>query len=176
MICSGWRNERTLYPNRCALCSKSTISIYSPEPLAGREHPFTVYCQECWWGDSWDPLVYGMDIDTSKPFFEQFKMLQEKMSRVAIGNTNSENSTYTNYTGNNKNCYLIEGNGDTFFLPPCRHLDTMNHSRRIIFHCKKRRRCSLVLIGMTVRRVHTARVCLRQKIFPKSRGAVFARV
>lgn len=108
---AAWRNERTLYPNTCVLCKKSTVSIYSPDPLAGREKSFVVYCQECWWSDSWDPLQYGVDIDASKSFFEQFKALQARVPRVAIGNTNSENSVYTNYTGNNKNCYLIFSNG-----------------------------------------------------------------
>lgn len=108
---AAWRNERTLYTNTCGLCKKQMISIYSPEPLAGREHPFAVYCQECWWSDKWDPLRFGMDIDTSKSFFGQFRELQARVPRVAIGNTNSENSTYTNYTGNNKNCYLICSNG-----------------------------------------------------------------
>lgn len=108
---AAWRNERTLYPNTCGLCKKQMISIYSPEPLAGREHPLAVYCQECWWSDKWDTLAFGIDIDVSKQFFEQFKELQARVPRVAIGNTNSENSAYTNYTGNNKNCYLIFSNG-----------------------------------------------------------------
>lgn len=107
---AAWRNERTLYPNTCALCKKTMVSIYSPEPLAGREHPFTVYCQECWWSDKWDPLMFGMDIDISKSFFEQFKELQARVPRVALSNTNSENSEYTNYTANNKNCYLVFSN------------------------------------------------------------------
>ncbi len=107
---AAWRNERTLYARPCDLCTKSTISIYSPEPPEGREQPFTVYCQECWWSDKWDPLSYGFAVDNAKPFFEQFKLLQYRVPRVALSNTNSENSEYTNYTANNKNCYLVFSN------------------------------------------------------------------
>ncbi len=107
---AAWRNERTLYTNTCGLCKKSIISIYAPEVIGGREKPLTVYCQECWWSDTWDPLNFGIDLDISKPFFEQFKELQARVPRVALSNTNSENSAYTNYTANNKNCYLIFSN------------------------------------------------------------------
>ncbi|MBU0668313.1 hypothetical protein KJ835_04295, partial [Patescibacteria group bacterium] len=40
----------------------------------------------------------------------QFHDLQKAVPRVSITNTNSENSDYTNYTANNKNCYLIFSN------------------------------------------------------------------
>ena len=107
----AWRNERTLHQNTCALCKKSIISSYSTNAIIGREAPFTVYCQECWGSDTWDPLAHGMDIDTSKPFFEQFKQLQSHVPRAALLNSNSENCTYTNLTANNKNCYLLFSNG-----------------------------------------------------------------
>ncbi len=107
---AAWRNERTLYTNTCGLCKKQMISIYSPDVIAGREKPFVVYCQECWWSDKWDPLQYGIEYDASRPFFEQFKELQTSVPRVTLLNTNSENSEYTNYAGNNKNCYFLFSN------------------------------------------------------------------
>ena len=27
-----------------------------------------VFCQPCWWGDSWDGTEYAMDYDSNKPF------------------------------------------------------------------------------------------------------------
>lgn len=107
----AWRNERVLHPNTCALCKKSIISSYSVDPVEGREKPFTVYCQECWWSEKWDPISYGVDVNESTPFFEQFKKLQSAVPRSALLNSNSENSTYTNLTANNKNCYLLFSNG-----------------------------------------------------------------
>jgi len=96
----AWRNERTLYRRNCDLCKKSMVTIYSPNK------PFVVYCNECWWGDGWDPASYGRDFDFSRPFFEQFSELQHVVPRMGLLNKNSTNSEYTNHAGNNKNVYL----------------------------------------------------------------------
>ncbi len=96
----AWRNERTLYRRNCDLCKKSMVTIYSPNK------PFVVYCNECWWGDGWDPASYGRDFDFSRPFFEQFSELQHVVPRMGLLNKNSTNSEYTNHAANNKNCYL----------------------------------------------------------------------
>lgn len=42
-------------------------------------------------------------------FVEDFKKLQLATPRLAIINTNSENSAYTNYSTFNRNCYLVSG-------------------------------------------------------------------
>ena len=42
-------------------------------------------------------------------FIEDFKELQHTTPRLAIINTNSENSAYTNYSTFNRNCYLVSG-------------------------------------------------------------------
>ncbi|MEK7564000.1 MAG: hypothetical protein AAB510_00310 [Patescibacteria group bacterium] len=96
----AWRNERTLYRRNCDLCKKNMVTIYSPNK------PFVVYCNECWWGDGWDPASYAKDFDFSRPFFEQFSELQHEVPRMALLNKNSTNSEYTNHAANNKNCYL----------------------------------------------------------------------
>ncbi|MFA6251332.1 MAG: hypothetical protein WC603_01765 [Candidatus Paceibacterota bacterium] len=96
----AWRNERTLYRRNCDLCGKSTVTIYSPNK------PLKVYCLQCWWGDGWDPTIYGRDFDFSRPFFEQYKELQLQVPRMALLSKNSINSEYTNHSGNNKNTYL----------------------------------------------------------------------
>ena len=96
----AWRNERTLYRRNCDLCGKSTVTIYSPNK------PHKVYCNECWWGDGWDPASFGQDFDFSRPFFEQFHELQLKVPRMALLNKNSINSEYTNHSSDNKNVYL----------------------------------------------------------------------
>jgi len=96
----AWRNERTLYRRNCDLCKKSMVTIYSPNK------PFVVYCNECWWGDGWDPASYGRDFDFNRSFFEQFSELQHVVPRMGLLNKNSVNSEYTNHSGNNKNVYL----------------------------------------------------------------------
>jgi len=96
----AWRNERTLYRRNCDLCGKSTVTIYSPNK------PYKVYCNDCWWGDGWDPAEYGRDFDFNRPFFEQFAELQKDTPRMALLNKRSVNSEYTNHSGDNKNAYL----------------------------------------------------------------------
>ncbi|MES2930539.1 MAG: hypothetical protein V4665_02040 [Patescibacteria group bacterium] len=96
----AWRNERTLYRRNCDLCSKSMVTIYSPEK------PYKVYCQSCWWGDEWDTESYGTEFDFSRSFSEQFSELQHRVPRMALLSKNSVNSEYANHSGDNKNVYF----------------------------------------------------------------------
>jgi hypothetical protein len=100
----SFRNESRLYKRNCDKTGKEIISMYSPDK------PYKIYDQKEWWGDGWNPLEYGKNFDFSKPFFQQFYELQLKVPRVSLTNTNSENSEYTNYTANNRNCYFIFSN------------------------------------------------------------------
>ena len=97
----AWRNERTLYKRKCDASEKQIISVYSPES------PYTVYDQKERRSDKWNPLDYGQEYDASRGLFDQLHELMLKVPRVSIVNTNSENSEYTNYTGSNKDCYLV---------------------------------------------------------------------
>ncbi len=99
----AWRNERTLYQRKCDLCEKNMVSICHPNTC------FPVYCQDCWWSDNWDALDCGQEFDFSKPFFEQFNELMNKVSRLSIINSQSKNSIYTNFSSRNKNCYYTFG-------------------------------------------------------------------
>ena len=96
----SWRNERNLCRRTCDLCKKEVVSIYRPPT------PFPVYCNECWWGDTWDALHSGKNFDFSRPFFEQFKKLQNEVPRNALYKKNAINSDYCNHSLDLKNCYL----------------------------------------------------------------------
>ncbi len=96
-----WRNERRLCRRTCGLCGKPVISMYA------KDKPFPVHCTECWWGDRWDPLSFGRAFDFSRPFFPQFRALQEQVPRLALNVVGNENSEYVNLGGYNKNCYLV---------------------------------------------------------------------
>ena len=85
-----WRNERTLYKRKCDLCQKSFICLYTEDA------PYTIYCKECWYGDGWDPISFGVDYNPSKTFFEQFKDLMHKVPRLGIWTVQCANSEYTN--------------------------------------------------------------------------------
>lgn len=94
-------NERSLYSSVCGLCKKSIITMYHPSS------PFPVYCRSCWWGDDWNPLSFGRAYDFSRPFFEQFRELKNKVPRCNLVQEGvMKGSEYCNRATNNKNCYL----------------------------------------------------------------------
>lgn len=97
---ASFRNERSFYKRKCDATGKEIISMYRPETKA------VVYETKYWWSDQWDPMDYGKEIDFSRPFFEQFRKLQEAVPRQALYTKNVENSDYTNHIENSKNCYL----------------------------------------------------------------------
>ncbi len=100
-----YRNESTLYKRICALCNRSIITMYNPKS------PYIVYCNDCWASDKWDPMSHGIEYDSSRPFFDQLKELALKVPKAALYSSAAMgmnvNSEYTNFAGNNKDCYLI---------------------------------------------------------------------
>ena len=122
------RNARNLYYRKCDLTGKQILSQHHPD------NKFPIYESTEWWSDKWDAFEYGQDFDFSRPFFEQFFELKNKVPHMAtyvISGTN-ENSDFTNCTGYIKNCYLIseaDYDEDCYF------------SNRI-YHCKNVSDCS----------------------------------
>ncbi len=99
----AWRNERGLHFRECGLCKKKTVSIYS------KDYDNTIFCEKCWWGDTWEGLDYGMEIDFSRSFLEQFFELFRKVpvpNLFAFGTT-MINSQYCNMANDMRNCYLL---------------------------------------------------------------------
>jgi hypothetical protein len=95
-------NERNLYPDQCRLCKKQTLSQYPPHLNQ------LIYCRECWHSDKWDPCKYGQDFVFSRPFFEQFNELRNRVPSLALCIDGiCINSEYIHYAGSSKNCYLI---------------------------------------------------------------------
>lgn len=95
-----WRNVRSLHRRECGLCSKALISMYKDDGAP-------VYCKDCYEGDSWDPFSYNVEYDFNKNFFIQLKELFYTAPRFyKYGFGNLINSDYTNFTKDNKNCYL----------------------------------------------------------------------
>ncbi|MFH1769321.1 MAG: hypothetical protein ABH833_01490 [Parcubacteria group bacterium] len=101
----SFRNERILYKRKCNAPGhdEDIISIYSPDKK------IKVYDHNFWWGDDWDPMEYGMDLDFSISFMKQFGELMHNVPAQALLNFNAVNSEYCNYTTDNKNCYLVFG-------------------------------------------------------------------
>lgn len=99
----AWRNERALYARTCGLCARPIVAMFSAEA------PFPVYCSDCWWSDKWDPASYGQDFDFSRPFFEQFHELQQRVPKSATLQLNNENSEYNASLAFSKNTYMSPG-------------------------------------------------------------------
>ena len=99
----AWRNERGLFrrKNNAPGKNDSIISIY-PDSLKA-----TVYDHESWWSDSWDGKEYGQEYDFSKPFFQQFKELLERVPLVALFDSKGVNTQYCNTVTEHKNCYMV---------------------------------------------------------------------
>jgi len=98
-----FRNFKTLYKRPSSMSGKMIVSMYDSDA------PFPVYDIPEWWGDNWDPMAFGMDIDWSQPFFDQFDKLRRTVPHPAIMNTQSENCEYSNMVTKSKNCYLNFG-------------------------------------------------------------------
>lgn len=130
----SWRNERQMYRHLCKLCKKNIVSLYPPDS------PYTVYCQNCWWGDQWNPLEYGQKFNFSRPFFEQYRELQLKVPRLSLFNMNSENSEYTNHSADNKNCYMSVAIGQS---EDCMYGHWIINSKDVIdaLYCDKCEQC-----------------------------------
>lgn len=96
----AWRNERNLYMRTCDKSGKSIISIYPQEAM------FPVYERAEWFKDDWDALDYGQEFDFSRPFFEQFQELLNKVPRAALNAHNVENCDFSNSIFDSRNCYL----------------------------------------------------------------------
>lgn len=109
-----WRNEKSLYKRTCSLCSKDIISVYD------QNVPFPVYCLACYKSDKWDASSYGIEYNFSRPFFEQFRELFNKVPRQSLRQIGDNiNCDYANFVDSSKNVYLsnsvIWGSEDIYF-------------------------------------------------------------
>lgn len=97
----AWRNQRSLYRRKCDATGKELISIFSPDKKV------PVYANAHWYSDKWDAKDFGRDFDFSRPFFEQFAELMEKVPQMSLASINNINSDFVNQCGWCQDCYLI---------------------------------------------------------------------
>lgn len=105
-----FRNETTLYSGRrCAMCSKSIISVFNPKSL------YIVYCHECFYSDKWNPEDYALDYDKTRPFINQFRELLLKVPMITTYRSMnlgaSIRSEYVNMGSALKDCYMVFNTG-----------------------------------------------------------------
>ncbi len=138
------RNEYNLYRRKCDATGKSIVSIYRSEA------PFPVYEQEYWKSDKFDAIQYGREFDFNRPFFEQYEELRRVVPHVALVNSNSPNSEYTNQANNNRDCYMLVTSGycdkcvygswcaNSYFLGDC----YMAEKSEFCYECVNITKCS----------------------------------
>jgi len=112
-----WRNEKSLYSDKCDLCGKNIISNLNPK------YGYTIYCYDCWWSDKWDSLKYAQEFDWSAPFFPQFKELMLKVPQLSIFVAKSVGCEYCNTVADCKNCYMSYGIRNSEEIIYCRWID-----------------------------------------------------
>jgi hypothetical protein len=98
-----FRNERKQYRRTSAISGKEILTTFAPDS------PYKTCTQEEWIGGNWDAIDEGRDFDPSRPFFDQLKELNLAVPHQGLNNMNVENSEFTNYGLNLKNCYLLFG-------------------------------------------------------------------
>lgn len=97
----SFKNEQKISIHECGICKKRSTSLY-PEYVK-----FPLYCPTCWYGDKWDPLEYGRDFDFNRPFFEQFKELDNEVPHWSNIMFKAQNSEYVMNCASMNNCYLM---------------------------------------------------------------------
>lgn len=98
-----FRNESSLYHRQCSKSGQKIISMYDENV------PFPVYSPKEWFGDSWDARDYGREFDFTRPFFEQFVELRDKVPHLSLISSNNQNCDFCNIVGECKDSYLIYG-------------------------------------------------------------------
>ncbi len=120
----SFQNDKTLYARKSSKSGKPIISMY-PEKT-----PFPVYDHGEWYGHDWDPLAYGQPIDFSRPFFEQFKEVRDRVPRIhLIADSLCTASPYVNQASTAKNCHLIFCSTEN---EDCYYGYRINHSKNCV--------------------------------------------
>ena len=97
----AFRNERRLFKVKDYFTGQDIFSTYPRE--SGRN----IITREAWFGDGWNGMDYGVDIDFSKPFLKQLHELTMKVPMYNFNTTWMVNSPFSFNASRLKNCYLL---------------------------------------------------------------------
>lgn len=100
----AFRNFRHLYPRTCSATGVKIFTLMPPEA------PMPVYENRYWNSDNWNAMDYGQEYDFSRPFFEQFRDLYNKVPWGVMWSMETLNSEYGEIAYS-KNCYLCFDSG-----------------------------------------------------------------
>lgn len=77
---------------------------------------YPIYSLKEWYSDKWDALNYGVNYDSEKSFFAQFKELQEKVPKPHQNGVKNTNCEWCDDVWNSRNCYLSRSMEDCEYL------------------------------------------------------------
>jgi len=97
----AFRNQRNLFKANDYFTNEKIFSLIPSESET------RIVTQEEWFGDSWDAMDYGVDIDFTKPFLTQLFELHKNVPQQNLNATNMVNSPYSGNANDLKNCYMI---------------------------------------------------------------------
>lgn len=97
----AFRNQRNLFKASNFFNNQKIFSLIPSESET------RIITQEEWFGDSWDAMDYGIDVDFSKPFLTQLFELHKNVPQQNLNVTNMINSPYSGNANDLKNCYMV---------------------------------------------------------------------
>jgi hypothetical protein len=77
---------------------------------------YPIYTLHEWHSDKWDPMNFGRDYDSSRPFFEQLQELQEKVPHPHQNGIKNTNCDWCDDVWNSRNCYLSRSLDESEYL------------------------------------------------------------
>ena len=96
-----FRNERKLFKVKDYFTGKDIFSTYPTQ------NGIKVITREEWFGDSWDAMEHGVDIDFKQPFMKQVFELSRKIPMYNFNVIRMVNSPYSFNATALKNSYLV---------------------------------------------------------------------
>lgn len=99
----SYRNRRKLFKINDFFTNEKIFSLIPPDANT------PVVTAEEWYGDTWDALDKGMDIDFTKPFLSQLFELHRQIPQQNLNVTRVINSSYSGNANDLKNCYMVFG-------------------------------------------------------------------
>ena len=113
-LCQSCRQQRrlsaanysTIYKRKCDVPGHNEVLLSPVAPII----PWIAYDHVTYYGDTWDARTFGIEIDDSKTFFEQYMDLAKVVPiRAVPRGAESPNSEFGFYGKYMKNCYYVFG-------------------------------------------------------------------
>ncbi len=107
-ICTScrWKQHMAFWPFGKFRTGRSDLSGESLITVLPEHARYPIYTSKEWWSDEWDAMDYGQEYDSSRPFFDQLKELQEKVPRPHQQGAQSIDCDWCDDAWESKNCYL----------------------------------------------------------------------